>query len=433
MKRALALLLVCACAKQPAAFELRAVSRAALAALSQSRTAAVTEPDVADAEALLGDAHSRDEDARLALKALGGIDTPASARALAKRVDIQTEHRPWVRARAARELTRLRSDIVLPELCAQLKYETDGETVIWIAAVLAKHRNFAGLDGLRLLAVSGRTPEVQEDARSLLVQLAADAGFADADALYAAWNSADPERKVPREEPSPELRAEIWRRIADLGVFDLKHVDDARFVLSRSPWWVVDVLTQALHEEEPHLRACVAQSLERMGARASAACPELVKALDEPRTAPAVATALGAIGCSDALEPLVRCTQPDHDAELRHAAARALGVLGSQRAIDALGELLAKADTPDLRQTVAESLVGLGQSALAVPLLVECLTRPGADHDTAESALERWLERGTDKELLAAWRALAGDPNTTPTVAQAAERHKARAALLHAH
>lgn len=467
MKRLALLFVLCACSKpaeKAPSYELRAVSQAAIAAapkppaqpaperellertrgaiadraqmqgklraLALADIAATPEAAIAAADALLSDAAASDESRRSALEVLGGIDSPAAARALAKRVDIQTSHAPWIRATAAFELGRQSFDGIVPEMCAQLKYETDGETVVWIAALLGKHRNFCGLDGLRVLAANGLTPEVQDHARAMLAQLASDAGFADADALYAAWNSPDPERKVPREEPSPELRAEIWRRVAALGVFDLKLVDDARFVLSRSPWWVVDVLTQALHEEAPHLRTCVAQSLERMGARASSACPALVQALEEPRMAPAVATALAAIGCTDALEPLVRATQPGHDAELRHSAARALAVLGGQRAIDTLSELLAKADTPDLRQTAAESLVGLGKGSLGAPLLIECLTKPGADHDTAETALERWLELESKQELLAAWRALAGDPNSTPTVAQAAGRHKARAELL---
>jgi hypothetical protein len=448
VKRWLVSLLVCCACSKPA-FELRAVSQRALASVPEPQALAQPDPGVreqiaerahlsgklralaladiaatpdaaiATADALLSDTAASDEAKRSALEVLGGIDTLASARALARRVDIQTSHAPWIRALAACEVGRLSSDVVVPELCAQLKYETDGETVIWIAALLAKHMNFSGLDGLRVLATSGSTPELREHARSMLAQVAADAGFADADALYAAWNSADPEHKVPREEPSPELRAEIWRRVSALGVFDLKLVDDARFVLSRSPWWVVDVLVEALHEEAPHLRTCVAQSLERMGARASGACPALVQALDEPRLAPAAASALAAIGCRDALEPLVRCTQAGHEAELRHAAARA--------------QLLEQADTPDLRQTAAESLVGLGQGALGAPLLVECLTRPGADHDAAEAALERWLALDARKDLLESWRALAGDPNATPSFSQVAERHAARAALLREH
>jgi hypothetical protein len=108
-------------------------------------------------------------------------------------------------------------------------------------------------------------------------------------------------------------------------------------------------------------------------------------------------------------------------------------MLGSQRAIDTLAQLLEQADTPDLRQTAAESLVGLGQGALGAPLLVECLTRPGADHDAAEAALERWLALDARKDLLESWRALAGDPNATPSFSQVAERHAARAALLREH
>ncbi len=407
-----------------------------LRALALADAVAGGEAAVAAAKALLADAQASDEEKRSALEVLGAIDTPASSAALLRLVDIQSERVPWIRAQAAFQLAKLSDDRVLPQLSAQLKYESDGETVIWIAAGLAKHHNYAGLDGLRVLAANGNAPQVQADARAELDAIASEAGFADADALYAAWNSPEAATKLPRAEPSPALREQIWRRIAQLGEFDLRLVDDARFALSRSAAWVVEPLAAALHEEEPHMRVHVAQSLERMGPRAAGACAELVRALEEPRVAPAAATALAGIGCRDAIEALVRCTQAGRDPELRGSAARALGVLGSQPALDALTQLLAKADTPDLRQTAAEALVDLGKGALAAPLLVECLTRPGADHDTAEAALERWLEREARTqdpaaaETLAAWRALAGDANTTPSVAQTTARHAARAALL---
>lgn len=407
-----------------------------LRALALQDLQATSEASVAAADALLSDARSSEEARRSAFETLGALATPAALVALARRVDIQTTHEPWMRAVAAYEASRSDSDVAVPELCAQLKYETDEETVVWIAAYLARQRNYSGLDGLRVIGARGRTSEVRERALGMLADIAREAGFADADALYAAWNGPDAEHRVPRKEPSPELRAALWRRIAELGVFDLKHVDDARFVLSRSPWWTVELLVEALHEQAPLLRAAVVQSLERMGARAGAACPELVRALDEPRTAPAVATALAAIGCREALEPLVRCTQPGHDAELRSSVARALARLGGQPAVDALVALLEKADSPDLRQTAAEALVELDQGSRGSALLVECLTRPGADHDTAETALEHWLEREAQaarpgaEARLAAWRALAGDPNSTPSVSQSAERHKARAALF---
>lgn len=452
------------------AFELRAVSQAALAgeparpalaavdperlaglraliverqgmqgkmrALALQDLAAAGDDAVAAAADVLSDDAATDAAKRSALDVLGEMDTPASTLELARRVDIQMTHEPWLRAAAAFQLGHASDDVAVPRLCAQLKYETDGETVIWIAVALAKHRNYAGLDGLRVLAESARTADLRARAQAVLEELAAETGFDDAETLHAAWHSADAEQRVPREEPSPALRVEIWRRVSDLGAFDLKLVDDARFVLSRSPWWVVDVLTQALHEELPHMRVCAAQSLERMGARGSAACPELLLGLEEPRLAPAAATALAGIGCPGAVEPLVRCTEAGHDVDLQHAAARALGVYGSQPAVDALTGLLENADSPDLRQTAAEALVETGHGARAAPLLLECLTRPGADPDAAEKALEAWLDRATSTgsaaaaETLDAWRGLGGDPGETATVTQAAERHRLRAELL---
>ncbi len=481
MRRALALALgaacaLCACSEAerdpgaPPAYELRAVGRAALAALPAppptpapdaalvarlreqivgraslqgkmralvlDEVAGQADAAVAAARAVLDDPQAGDEASLSALEVLGAVATPAALETLAGLVDIQRCHEPWKRARAAYEASRIDADVAVPALCAQLKYETDGETVVWIATYLARQRVYAGLDGLRFLAGGRAEPDVRELAAATLAEIAREAGFDDPDALHAAWNGADPERRVPRKEPSDALRAAIWRRVADLGVFDLKQVDDARFVLSRSPWWVTDVLVQALHEEEEHLRACVAQSLERMGPRAAAACAALVEALAEPRTAPAMAKALAAIGCADAVEPLVRCTEPGAGADLRHAAARALAALGGQRATDALVALLAQADAPDLRQTAAEGLVALGEGARGAALLQECLTRPGADHHAAETALEAWLEREASaggapaRDALAAWQALAGEPGRTASVAEAEARHRARAALL---
>jgi HEAT repeat protein len=397
-------------------------------------------PDAVPVIDALIDEKDRTLDEQLsALEVLGAIDTSISTDALAKRIDLEKVREPRIRAQAAFELSKQSSDHVLPRLLAQLKYETDGETVIWIAAALAKHGNYAGLEGLRVLAANGATPEVRADAESMLARVTQDAGFESADALYLAWNGADVERKVPREEPSPRLRLETWRRIAALSEFDLRLVDDARFALSHSAWWVVDQLVAALHEDVPHVRVHVAQCLERMGGRASGACNELVRALDEPHMASSAASALSAIGCTDALDELVRHTQPKNDPELRNAAAAALGRLGrvdSKTSITALRPLLAPSEPLDLRQAAAESLVALGDAASAAPLLVECLTAPAADAGAAEAALEAWLTRAAragdepSRAALAVWMAAGGSNSSTPTAAEASARRRRRAAEL---
>lgn len=399
---------------------------------------AIGAPAVPILDALLDEKQREQGELISVIEVLGAIDTPSSADALAKRVDIDRVRDPAIRAQAAFHLSKLTADHVLPHLLAQLKYESDGETVIWIAAVLAKHKNYAGLDGLRVLAQSGASPEVRDRARAMLDACAAEAGFADAESLHAAWWSADSEHRVPRQDPSPRLRLESWKRIAALSEFDLRRVDDARFALSRSASWILEPLTAALHEQDAHTRVHVAQCLERMGARASGACAELVLALDEPHVAAASATALGAIQCPDALAALVECTRPKHDPELRNAAALALGKLALPAAIPALLELLAPNEAPDLRQAAAESLVALGHDRDAIGVLIECLTRSGADASSAETVLENWLtDRARRAEepaasILERWRSLGAKATGGANPDGVLVRQRARSELVRA-
>ncbi len=377
-----------------------------------------------------------DEEIVSILETLGAIDTPSSSDVLAAQTNSEKLRVPWIRAQAAFQLSKQSSNKVLPFLISQLKYETDGETVIWLAAALAKHANFAGLDGLRVLANQVANLQVQADAQSMIQKLADDAKFKDGEELWTAWNGADKEHRVPREEPSALLRREVWHRIANLAEFDLRIVDDARFALSHSAAWVVEPLTQALHDEVPHVRVHVTQCLERMGPRGQSACAELVKALDEPHVASSAAAALASVGCSDAVDALVMRTLAGNGPEMRDAAATALGKLDAQSAIPALRALLSPNEPLDLRQAAAQSLVSLGDDPAAARVLVECLTTPGADGGAAETALEGWLARraqkGDDaaKQELDQWRKLAGDMSETPTAAQSIERQKKRGSFL---
>lgn len=373
---------------------------------------------------------------QFALEVLGGIDTPAAADALAKRIDIQAMRESWVRAQAAYQLSKQSSDHWLPRVIAQLKYETDGETVIWIAAALAKHANFAGVEGLRVLSTSAANEVVRADAAANFTRIAQEAGFASSDSLYAAWYGDDPEKKLPRREPSPRLRLEMWRQIAQLDAFDLRLVDDARFSLSRSADWIVEPLIAALHDEHVHVRSGIAQTLERMGARGTPACAELQRALDEPGVSGDAAIALGAIGCQGALAALVERTLPGSDEELRTPAAVALGRLGGPGVVAPLEALLAPEEPLDLRQAAAESLLARGPHPRAFDVLVTCLTKTSADASAAESALDAALARAAsaggevEQKRLADWRAIGGEITGTPTPEQAAKRRGERAQLL---
>lgn len=383
-----------------------------------------------------------DERERLAaFEVLGAIDAPESAEALAKRIDLQIAREPWVRAQAAYQLTFQSSDHWLPRVLAQLKYETDGATVIWIAAALARHANYAGVDGLRVLSTTGKDERVRADAAATWERLAHEASFASPDALLAAWFGDDPGGLLPRREPSARLRLEMWRCIARLGEFDLRLVDDARFALSRSSDWIVPVLVGALHERNDHVRLHVVQCLERMGARARGACSDLALALDEPHIAANAASALGEIGCLDALTALIACTSPGRALELRGAAAAALARVArddrpaAPETLGALRRLLDAAEPVDLRQAAAQALLSLDGDLVAAAFVIECMTSTSADGAAAETALQSWLEQRATSQAtgaaddLRAWRELPSAQIEAPTLEQVRVRLRERSTI----
>jgi HEAT repeat protein len=174
-----------------------------------------------------------------------------------------------------------------------------------------------------------------------------------------------------------------------------------------------------------------------MGARAAAAGGELVAAMDEPRTAPAAAAALGAIGHVAACERLEQALAAS-DVELSCAAARALGKLAQARSIPALRAAFAADLSDDVRQAAAESLLAL-DAVEVLPYLAQRMTAERAETVAAEAAVDAWLARGAARgepgasERLERWRALdpiaTGPPGAIATREQLAARQLARAAL----
>lgn len=378
-----------------------------------------------------------------AITGLAAIDTPAAADALMGQVTNAQE--TWVRSHCAWHLGSTTQDHIVPPLTLRLKYETDHETVVWIARTLGQFGNFSGLKGLFGIRDNGPTPAVRQQAQTVLSELAEGAGFASEVELWDAWHALDPEAQPKTPEPSDRHLLALWREVSDLSGehFQLRGVDDARIILSNGAGFVAGLLAEALHDEDVYVRVHVAQCLERMGARASASAgPTLLAALGDPGVAADAAAALGAIGFPEAVPVLIeRAKSPKSSFELRVAAVRALGNLGLAEAVPVLQERLnAAADPLDLRQSAAQALVTCGQYDEAVPFLLGILKQslPGGDVGGAEQSLQRWLEResaGGDvlaKELLRGWKEHAGPPAQIPTPADVAARRAARVELLEA-
>lgn len=382
---------------------------------------------------------SREASERVAAcELLGKLATPLAAEHLMQLCEKSPEN--WMRAQAAWRLSEVHADWLVPRLILRLKYETDPEAVLWLASTLAAYKNYNGLAVLWSFKNEGATEELRATASERLETLARDAGLESAEQHWQLWNVADPERLIYNEAPSARLQLRVWERISQLSGehFQLRGVDDARFVLSRLGAWATEPLCEALHDNDVYVRVHAAQCLERMGPRATVAGPALVQALEDPSVAGQAAAALGHVAYPSA-EPALRARLEDQSTphELRVACAASLGNIGLSASVQPLETLMNATNEPlDLRQTAASALVRLGAGERAADFLVEALGNADADQPSAEEQLDKWLRSREDAAglaLLEAWDAImALPPGIIPTTAQAAERRELRRALLQA-
>ena len=353
---------------------------------------------------------------RAAAEALAAIDTPAAAEVLLARVEgSRTELEPenWLIAQCAWRLGETGQEWVVPRLILCLRYEAEHEAVLWLASTLAHFGNLSGLEALAVVASTGND-EMRPRAAGLLQSIADDAGFERWEDLEAAWRGR-PGTVLDEQPPSLRHRLEIWRHIRALSEWQLRGVDDGRFVLSREGRAAAELLGRALGDEDRYVRVHAAQCLERMGRRGAVAGPALVAALDDPEVAHQAAAALGGVRYAPGVEPLIARLSPDRPLELRVAAARALGLLEGQAIAAALRPLLAGSEPLDLRAAAAGALVRtapLDEVADPLALLVELLESPALEPTEIEVALDDWLLRSVEEdvdgagELHAAWRAI---------------------------
>ncbi len=418
----------------------------------RARDAGVTDlvDSPAEASAWLR-ARALDEDAREAerylclevLERRGGQDDAEALMAIAERA------RPaGLRAGAYWRLGRMGEDAVLARLTLRLKYETDWEAVLWLGWALCQHGIYSGLDGVLAVANSAPDRDLAERATAEAQALADEIGAGDAYQLANGWWRGElPAGAVPRVR-SLEYQLELWRWIARFDEFQLRGVDDARFLLARLDGVAADVLGAALFDASPYVRLGAVQCLERMGPRAHSAGPLLLEHLDDPELGPWVASALGRIQYPPAKEALEQRLQPGTAPALEVAAARALGHLGLAEAVPALLAALKNVDAgqrPELHQAIAESLVWCGAPAFALEALVAALTDPRLEPSTSSAALRHHLARQaaasvpgaqdvlTEFDALNAQRPPAAAPGSAaPTRGGAAPREieAARAALL---
>ena len=294
-------------------------------------------------ESLSGDARNA------ALHLAYGVGTPAALEAVVEVLESAGE--PWRRRYAAWLLGQTDDDRFLLRMLLPLRYEKDGATVCWLAEALACHGNYSGLEGLANIVSQGGAGG--ELARAKQGELVASAvvGLETVAALEGVWSSSESHEKLDHQ-PSDALQLAAWNELAELSSerFQLRGVDDARFVLCRTGPWGARLVAEALTDADAFVRLHAAQVLERMGARARPVVAAMHPLLRDSRTSHAVAEALGAIGAPESLPLLLAALRAHRPHELRVAAAQALGRFGDPAAASELRRLMEDDASPtDLR------------------------------------------------------------------------------------
>ncbi|MCE9594459.1 MAG: HEAT repeat domain-containing protein [Planctomycetes bacterium] len=353
----------------------------------------------------------------VAVEVLGVLATPAAVDVLLERLERarrEVDPEPWMRAHCAWRLPLAKADWARDRLLLDLKYEVDYETVIWIARTLEATGSLAGVVGLDVIA-RGDQPERAAEAVGWLQTFAEKRGLADGAALIAAYERGDFVASDDGPPLSTRAKLATWKRIAGLAEWQLRGVDDSRFVLLQSGATAVEALALALHDDNRYIRVHSAQVLERMGRRASAATDALIAALDERELAPQAARSLARVGDVRARAALARALDAARPFELRVATARALAELGADGVEATLQPLLAPETPLDLRIAAASALLstrGFADAAAELAILGDALRADGADTQAVEAALERWLARAGESaaEFSKRWAETATDP-----------------------
>lgn len=382
----------------------------------------------------LSDGQRSPQERVAAAQLLGALDHPVAAEVLMVQVEVSRED--WLRSWCAWHLSATSQDQLVPRLVTRLKSERDHATFVQLATTLAHFRNYAGLDGLVDLTTRGASEALRAQAATQLATIAEQAGF-DARELARLWHSIEADL-LPQPAPSSALRREVWRLVRELDGehYQLGPIDDVRYALSHMGSWAALEIAPALGDRDRYVRTHVSQVLARMGPRAHATGPALLRALAEPGLAPDAADALGLVGHPPAIAALELRTGADHPHELRVAAVRALGRIGLPQGLAAVRGCFDDPTQPyDLRMAAATALVLLGEGDRAALWLAGELVG-GGDPDGAEIALETWLVRGAEEsragfaQALEAWRGEAGPPGVIPTLQEVEARRRARAAGL---
>jgi HEAT repeat protein len=247
----------------------------------------------------------------------------------------------------------------LPLLLMRVKYEKDAVVQTWVIGALARlgchgaldqlaalmdradSAQRAGVEAIEILRAAGRDPgeaPSYAELQAMCVELFRD--WKDRGAVPAPAEAPDLPVAVPAfEELDPLLRSRLAWHLSNLSEFQLRPVDDCRFVFMRLGVLGLPVLELCIPAAEPYPRNHALEIVLALGRPAERLGPLVLPMLGDPLVGSVAARALGAIGHRPALPHLIAWLGAEA-IETRAAAAAGLGLMGDLAAHGPLAERL---------------------------------------------------------------------------------------------
>lgn len=309
-----------------------------------------------------------------------------------------------IRSRCAYELGNAGSRAAVPPLLLRLKYEKDARVRIWVASALAALGNGAGLAVLvESLAIQELADEAGRAALDACKRAGRELGASPTWAKVAetlteidrAWRASGNDLVAPTKPAADETRfvARLARHMLATDGFQLRPVDEARFVVARAGRTAFPLLRTALAAEETYLRNHALEVVIAIGPAAQELAPAVLPLVRDRLSALFAIQALGALGFREALPHLVTATR-SLDPELRSAGVTALGDLGDDRGVPRLEAVLRDAqEAMDVRVRAAASLACLQKGGAGLAFLEERKRLADYHEPTIALLLERVARR----------------------------------------
>lgn len=286
-----------------------------------------------------------------------------------------------VRRRAAWLCGRSQQSILQLALLLALKDEKDPETVVWLADALQALGNDTGLAWLDAAIGDVRTAD-QAGQLAIAALKARNVALPEAPTweqvrtplqkLVADWREhGTPSLPTAKAPPASELEPRLAAHLITPNGWQLRPVDEARFVFRNLGALGVPMLCRMIVDERHHLRTMPLEVLANLGHAARSAADAVLPLLGDTASCADAIRALGEIGATQHAV-FVRRFLGDPDSELRRAAVIALGLLKDEASRATFQKLLRDGkETLDVRIGAAFALRCFGDDAEAEAFLAE--------------------------------------------------------------